>query len=389
MTSSPVAQRITTGSETISDLLRFVSFYTELASQPDVNDFGFGNPHNIPLKSFSDMLQTHATPHNKDWFAYKQSEPNAQLAVSKTLQNLHSLPFEPEDIAMTDGGAAALYVSLQTVVDPGDEVMFMLPKWFLYEMFIFAAGGKPVKIPVDKTTFDLDLDAIEKAITPKTRVIIVNSPHNPTGKIYSQETLKKLADILTAASEKHGRTIYILSDEAYKRIVFDGQQFISPTTIYPNTLMAYTYGKTLLTPGQRLGFIALPPTMPNREIIRDAVRISQINTGWSFPNALLQHGIADIEKMSIDIEHFQYKRDWMVGELSNMGYDVHSPEGTFYLFPKSPIEDDWAFIEKLSQHNILCLPGSTVEMPGHFRISLTANDEMIERSLPGFKQAIG
>jgi aspartate aminotransferase len=169
--------------------------------------------------------------------------------------------------------------------------------------------------------------------------------------------------------------------------MYDGRDFPSPTNYYPNSLLLYTYGKTLLTPGQRLGYIALPPTMPERETLRDAIMIAQIAGGFAFPNALLQHALGDLEKLSIDIEHLQYKRDCLVQELQKIGYDVHMPEGTFYLLPKSPLEDDWEFAQILSKHKILCLPGTIVEMPGYFRLSLTANDTMIERSLSGFKAA--
>lgn len=157
---------------------------------------------------------------------------------------------------------------------------------------------------------------------------------------------------------------------------------------YPDSLLLYTYGKTLLAPGQRIGYIALPPSMPGREPLREALFTAQLLTGWAWPNALLQHALEDIEPLSIDIPRLEAKRDWMVAELRRMGYRVHSPEGTFYLLPRSPIPDDWAFTERLAEHDILCLPGEVVEMPGYFRISLTANEAMIERALPGFERAI-
>lgn len=226
--------------------------------------------------------------------------------------------------------------------------------------------------------------AIEAAITAKTRLIIVNSPNNPTGKIYPAATLRALGELLTQASQQHGRTIYLLSDEAYRRIVFDGRDFVTPTAFYPNSFMVYTYGKTLLTPGQRLGYIALPPAMPHREQMRTAVFSSQILSGFATTNALLQHALPDLEPLSIDIEHLQHKRDRLVSALGEIGYKVHVPEGTFYRLPRSPIADDGAFVEMLAAKGIFALPGTVVEMPGFFRLSLTANDEMIERSLPRF-----
>jgi len=205
--------------------------------------------------------------------------------------------------------------------------------------------------------------------------------------MYPPQTLQQLAAALTAASERNGCPIYLLSDEAYSRIVFDGRPYHSPTAFYPRSFLIYTYGKTLLTPGQRLGYVALPPTMPDREQMRGALALAQLVTSFAVANALLQHALADVEMLSIDIAHLQQKRDRMVGALQGMGYEVHVPEGTFYLLPKSPWADDRAFADLLLTHDILVLPGTWVELPGYFRISLTANDEMIEHSLSGFAAA--
>jgi aspartate aminotransferase len=157
---------------------------------------------------------------------------------------------------------------------------------------------------------------------------------------------------------------------------------MTPTAFYPNSFLAYTYGKVLLAPGQRIGYLALSPQMPERELVSNAVLLAQITLGYAFPNALLQHALPDLERLSIDIEHLQQKRDVMVSGLQAAGYDVHSPEGTFYLMPRSPIADDGEFIRLLAQEKVYCLPGWVIEMPGYFRISLTANDGMIERGLP-------
>lgn len=363
------------------------SRYARLEPGQAVCDFVVGNPHEMPLPAFVEALQKWTPPQNKDWYAYKLSEPGACAVVAAALRERHGLPFTAEHVLMTNGAFAGLSVALNAICDPGDEVIFISPPWFFYELLIAAVNATPVKVTINPQTFDLDLDAIEAAITSRTRAIIINSPHNPTGKIYPPETLQKLSVLLTAASQRHGRPIYILSDEAYSRIVYDNQPYPSPTRFYPNTILIYTYGKVLLTPGQRLGYLALPPAMPNRGLLHNALMTAQITTGYAWPNALLQHAIADLEATSIDIPHLQRKRDRMVSALREMGYQLHSPEGTFYLFPRSPLPDDEAFIDLLNEYDIYCLPGAIVEMPGHFRISLTANDDMIERALPGFKAA--
>jgi aspartate aminotransferase len=381
------AQRMMSASGALDPFVRFFTFYEERTQAPDVSDFAVGNPHDMPLPGFVDTLQRWTIPQNKDWFAYKMNEEEARTTVCETLRARRGIPFEADDIVMTNGGFAAIAVALNAVVSPGDEVIFITPPWFFYEALILAAGGRPVRVKINPATFDLDLESIARAITAKTRAIIVNSPNNPTGKIYPPETLQALADLLSDASARYGQPVYLLSDEAYSRIVYDGRSYSSPTSFYPYSFLLYTYGKTLLTPGQRLGYIALPPSMPDRPPVRDALFTAQLMTGYAFPNALLQHALPDLEKLSIDIAHLQDRRDRLTQALRDIGYQVHVPEGTFYLMPRSPWADDWAFAATLAEQNILCLPGTVVELPGYFRLSLTANDAMIDRALPGFARA--
>jgi aspartate aminotransferase len=362
--------------------------YAALAADPEVANFAVGNPQEMPLPDFVDTLRRAAEPRDKDWFAYKFSEPEAREVVAAALRAELGIAFEPDDIAMTTGGFGALATAIPLLVDPGDEVIINLPPWFFYEPMIAAAGGVTVKVSVDRETFDLDLAAIAAAITPRTRAIIVNTPNNPTGRIYPPATLERLAGILTAASERHDRPVWLIADEPYRRIRFDDAPFHSPLAYYPYALMTYSYGKVLLTPGQRLGYLAMPPTMPNREAMRQAIQVMQVAGGWLFPNAIMQHGIAGFERLSIDLAAMQRKRDRMVPALREMGYDVHAPEGTFYLLPRSPWADDMAFGRELAARKVLVLPGTVLEFPGFFRISLTASEPMIERGLDRFAAAM-
>ena len=352
-------------------------------------DFLFGNPQDMPLPGFVGALQTWSQPRSPDWFAYFSGREHATAVVAESLGAQFGRPYEPADIFMTNGAFGAIAVILNALVGPGDEVIFNLPPWFFYKGMIVAAGGTPVPVAVHPDTFDLDLAAIEAAITPSTRAIIVNSPNNPTGKIYPPATLQKLADILSAASQRHGRPIYLISDEAYRRILFDGAAYPSPTAYYADSVMVYTYGKTLLTPGERLGYLALSPEMPNRAALRDPIDIVQTFTGLAIANSVLMHGLADLEALSIDIGQLERRRDRLVGALRAQGYQVHIPEGSFYIFPRSPLPDDEAFCNMLIDQDIFCLPGSVFEMSGYFRLSVTASDEMIERAIPRLAAAMG
>lgn len=373
----------------LSSLAKFYWFlnessYARLSKQPEACDFAFGNPQEMPLAGFTSALQKWAEPQNKDWYAYTMNSDGARQVVVDSLRQRYGIPFRNDDIFMTNGAFAALAVTLGTIADPGDEIIYISPPWFFYESLILAQGATPVRVQCNLRTFDLDLAAIERAITRRTRGLIINSPNNPTGRIYPSRTLRGLSDLLTGASRRHGRPIYLLSDESYSHIIFSGCAYQTPTAFYPHSFMIYTYGKTLLAPGQRIGYIALPPGMPDIGGIRRSLFATQMITGWAFPNALLQHALPDLEKLSIDIPRLQKKRDRMAHALREMGYKLEVPEGTFYLLVRSPIEDDLAFTEALGECGVLCLPGATFEMPGYFRISLTANEDMIERALPVF-----
>ena len=355
---------------------------------PENCDFVAGNPQEMALPEYVDSLLRWTVPQDKDWYAYKFNEPYATEAVAAGLRERRGVPFEADDVLMTDGAFTGLNLCMRTVTDPGDEVIFLSPPWFFYEAMIIGTGATPVRVRVDQVTWDLDLGAIEAAITERTACIIVNSPNNPSGKIYPSETLAALSDLLSAASERHGRPIYLISDEAYSRIVFDGRAYPSPTEHYPYSFLVYTYAKQLLTPGQRCGYVALPPTMPDREPMREALMIAQLtHGGHGAPSNVLQRAISDMEHMSVDIGALQRRRDVMVEALSSYGYELHSPEGTFYLLPTSPDPDDAAFVERLAKDKVFVLPGAVVEMPGRFRISVTGNDAMVERALTIFERA--
>jgi aspartate aminotransferase len=234
--------------------------------------------------------------------------------------------------------------------------------------------------------FDLDLDAIEAAIGPKTRLVIVNSPHNPTGRIYGLDTLEALADLLERASARFGRRIFLLSDEPYRRLRFDGRDFVSPAAVYPWTLISYSYGKVLLAPGQRLGYLALSPLMPksDRQPLRDAMFSAQMALGWCFPNAVMQYALPDLEELSIDRGALARRRDLLTATLTLAGFEVLPPEGTFYLWSKWPAGNPERHWNALADHKVFVLPGSIMGWPGYLRISLTASDRMVERALPAF-----
>ena len=364
------------------------SAYGKRRFDPGICDFTFGNPHELPLPGLVGAIRERAQPHNKNWFAYKTSEVEAQTFLAGRLSDELGLTFEPSDIALTAGAFAAIMVAIHQVLEAGDEAIFSQPSWFCYEPMLLAAAVVPRKIALKAPRYDLDLGAIEAAIGPRTRLVIVNSPHNPTGRIYGREILEELAALLDRESARVGHRIYLLSDEPYRRLRFDGRGFVSPAAIYPWTVISYSYGKVLLAPGQRLGYLAISPLMPapERRLFSDSMFGAQMALGWCFPNAVMQYAIPDLETLSIDQVALARRRDRLLNVLEQNGYGALPPEGTFYLWARWPKGDPQQLWAELADRGVFVMPGSIMNAPDHFRISLTASDEMVERSLPVFRE---
>jgi aspartate aminotransferase len=384
----PLAARTSAIAGALAGVLGMLEWRDRLRYQPGICDLVLGDPQEMPLPGLVSSLRHHTQPLNKDWFAYKRSEPEAREAVARSLRERRGLPFEAADIALTPGAFGALAVAFRALLDPGDEVVYSLPPWFLFEPMLLSADAVPVKVRVRPEDNDLDIDAIRSAIGPRTRAVIVNTPNNPTGRIYPPATLQALAAVLADASAQWGRPIWLISDEPYARLVFSDAEFHSPSEFYPYTVISYSYGKVLLAPGERVGWLAISPAIPGREQLRQAIEVSQISAGWLFPSAVLQYAIGDLEQLSIDVADLERKRDRVVAELTAAGYHLRSPEGTFYLWVRSPEPDDTAFSRRLAERQVLVLPGTICQAPGYFRVSLTAGNEMIDRALPVFRAAV-
>jgi aspartate aminotransferase len=387
-----VSHRIRAADEAFAAVKHFYfdSRYAQARSRAGISDFTFGNPQELPLPGLVDAIREHAVPRDKNWFAYKTSEEEPQAFLADRLRDELGLPFEPPDVALTAGAFAAIAVAFRLVLDAGDEAVISEPAWFCYEPTLLAADVVPRKVALKRPSFDLDLDAIDGAIGPRTRLVIVNTPHNPTGRIYERDVLAALAELLQRASARIGRRIYLLSDEPYRRLRFDGRAFVSPAAVYPWTLISYSYGKVLLAPGQRLGYLAFSPLMPaaDRQALRDAVFAAQMSLGWCFPNAVMQYAVRDLETLSIDRAALASRRDLLMGALQDAGYAVLPPEGTFYLWSRWPEGDPERLWNALADRDVYVMPGSIMNAPRHFRISLTASDEMVDRALPAFAEAV-
>jgi aspartate aminotransferase len=379
-------ERLKHGFHATRGVLDFLARYEgwKQAGHSDACDLALGNPQHLAMEGFVAALEQAVRPKDPEWYAYKMSEPDARSVVSDALQKRDGRSWIPEDVFLTNGATGALLVVMNVLIGSGDEVVYPSPHWFFYEGMIRNQGGIPRSVSVSQN-HDLDIDAIEAALSPATSCVIINSPNNPTGRLYSESKLHALARILREASLRYGRPIYLISDEAYRTILFDGKKYRSPTEFYEQAFMVYTYGKTLLTPGQRLGYVALSPAMQNRRAMREAIRCAQILNGWAMSSALMQHAIAKLETLRPDIETLQLHRDTLVAGLNKSGFETVLPDGAFYVCPKTPIADDLAYADRLAEKGVYCLPGSVVGMPGHLRLSITANMDMISRALKVFE----
>ena len=352
-----------------------------------VYDFSLGNPNIDPPLLFEDHLEKIVKTAGPGRHAYMPNAgyPETRAAVAAHLSETHGLSLAAEHIIMTCGAGGALNVILKTLLDPGDEVLVPSPFFVEYRFYADNAGGI-LKTVETKDDFSLDLDAMESAITDRTKVVLINSPNNPTGRVYDEGSIRALAALLEDKGRALGKTIYLVSDEPYGEIVYDGVRVPSILQACPNSIVATSYSKSLSLPGERIGYIAVNPILSGvRDAIDGMVLCNRI-LGFVNAPALMQRVIAGIQGLRVDVGQYRRKRDLLCDGLASIGYRFHRPEGAFYLFPKTPIGDDVAFVTALQKRRILTVPGSGFGGPGHFRIAYCVDDATIVNAMEGFEE---
>ncbi len=353
-----------------------------------VCDFSLGNPNLEPPPVVHQALLKILQDSPAALHAYM---PNAghgetRAAVADFLSREHGLPFTFKDIIMTCGAAGAINAVLKALINPGDEVIILAPYFVEYLFYVDNFQGQP-KIVSTRPDFLPDLKAIQEAITPRTKAILINSPNNPTGRVYDQKIIRGLGDLLTDYSRK-GQVIYLVADEPYRKIVYDGVQVPSAFQAYNESIVVTSYSKDLSLPGERIGFLAVHPQAPDRDELIDAMTLTNRILGFVNAPALMQRALVGLQGQTVDISLYQRKRDLFCDGLSQAGYQFDRPEGAFYLFPRSPIPDEVAFVQALQEERILTVPGRGFGAPGYFRIAYCVADEVIERSLAGFDRVM-
>ena len=354
----------------------------------NVFDLSLGNPVVEPP---AEVRQAIVSAANDSAAGLHRYMPNAGLAdvreaVAKSLSAESGVELSTDQIIMVCGAAGGLNITLKTLLDPDEEVIAFSPFFVEYLFYSDNHGGKTVVVPTHEN-FSLNFDALRKALTPKTKAVIINSPNNPTGVVYSREMLTELADTLRQHTSDTGNPVYLISDDPYKKIVFDGVETPNILELYENSIYITSHSKDLALPGERIGYVAVHPKCADGDNLMSGLIFCNRVLGFVNAPALIQRAVRNVQDVSVDAEMYRKKRDFLYGELTRIGYSVVKPQGAFYLFPKSPIEDEVAFVQKLAEKKVLVVPGRGFGSPGYFRISYCVPDKVLEGSIRGFENA--
>ncbi|MDA3958195.1 pyridoxal phosphate-dependent aminotransferase, partial [Oceanispirochaeta sp.] len=340
----------------------------------------------LPPREFTKILLEEAARENMHGYMPNAGYPDVRKQVALYLKDEQKVEFLPENILMTSGAGGALNVALKTILNPGDKVLASKPCFMEYKFYCDNHGGT-LELVDCLPGFDLNIKAFESAIDETTAAVIINSPNNPSGKVYSEDRLKELADLLDRKSVEIGRRIYILCDEPYRKIIYGDVKVPSIPALYPHTMVCTSYSKDLSIPGERIGFLAIGPELEDRDHITGGAILCNRILGYVNASSLMQRVVGRLQGLAVDVAQYQRKRDLLGKILTDCGFDLDLPEGTFYLFPRAPLGDDMMVVNYLQEQNILAVPGRGFGMPGYFRLSYCVDDDMILRSEKAFRKA--
>jgi aspartate aminotransferase len=359
----------------------------------NVFDYSLGNPDLPPPAGFEAAAKrillnaepgAHGYMNNAGWLEVREK---ISAYLDKTLCQGLTKKLGPENALMTVGAAGAMNVVLKAVLNPGSSVIVLAPYFMEYNFYVGNHGGE-VKVAQTDLAFRPNIDELAARIDEKTVAVIINSPNNPTGVIYSAEELAAIGDALNRATKKAGGPILLISDEPYRKLAFNGKPVPSVFKAYPYSVVVSSFSKDLSLAGERIGFAAINPEMPNADKLMEAMVLANRVLGFVNAPSLMQKTVVEILDESVDLDIYRGRQELMVTELVKLGYELVKPAGTFYLFPKSPLADDLAFIDILREKLILAVPGTGFGRSGYFRLSLCLSEEMIKKSIPGFAEAI-
>lgn len=356
----------------------------------NVFDFSLGNP-NVPApeavkKAIEDLVENEDPLVLHGYTNSNSGYADVREAVAKSLNERFGTAFEGKNIIMTVGAAGGLNVILKTIINAGDEVLTFAPYFGEYRAYVNNFDGVLVEVSPNTVDFQPKLDEFEQKITPKTKAVIVNTPNNPTGVVYSEETIKKMAAIMEAKQKEYGTEIFLISDEPYRELVYDGAEVPYLTKYYDNTIVWYSYSKSLSLPGERIGYLVIPDEVADSEDMLSAANVANRILGFVNAPTLQQKIVKACLNEKTDISYYDRNREALYNGLKECGFDCIKPEGAFYLFVKSPVENEKEFCEAGKKYNILMVPGSSFACPGYVRLAYCVSYETIVNSLPKFAE---
>lgn len=353
-----------------------------------VYDFSLGNPFDEPPQEVIQSLKKYIADDYKGVHRYMSNAgyPEVREKIAAFLQKESGVPLTAENIVMTVGAAGGLNVVLKSLLNPGEEVMVFAPYFVEYDFYTDNHGGRVVVVPPDTTSFEPDLQAFRSLITPKTKALIINIPNNPTGVLYSDKTLAAIAQILKEKEREYGTSIYVISDQPYAEILFDGQKMPNLLTAFDNAIIVNSFSKSLGLAGERIGYIALSSRIDQADVLANALSFCNRTLGFVNAPGLFQKVVADALEAKVDIDAYREKRDFFYGNLTRLGFECIKPQGAFYLFPKALIADDIEFVRRAVKYNLLLVPGSGFSCPGYFRISYCVSMDTIVNAIPAFEK---
>ena len=372
----------------IREIFEFGKQRAQEVGKENVFDFSLGNPSVNPPRIVADTLAELVREEDQTalhGYTSAQGDLSVRRAIADYIRTAHGAEADPDFIYMTCGAAASLTITLSALCNEGDEVITFAPYFTEYKVFTETAGASLVALDSDPDTFQIDFDLLEKAVCKKTAAVLVNSPNNPSGVVYGEETVKRLAKLLEEKSAQFGRTIYLITDEPYRELVYGGVKVPYLTNYYPHTIVCYSYSKSLSLPGERIGYIFVNPAAKDAKALYLAVCGAGRALGYVCAPSLFQKLIARCQGVTSDVSVYERNRDTLAGALRSYGFRCVQPDGAFYLFVKSPEPDAYAFCERAKKYNLLLVPGDDFGCKGYVRIAYCVSHEMIERSLPAFE----